>query len=43
MNLLDSINVMSESHYIDISSIKEKSFGGAKFWDLVDDDCTDYC
>jgi hypothetical protein len=27
----------------DISLIKERSFGGAKFWTLIVDDCTDYC
>ena len=28
---------------LDISSINEKSFGGAKFWLLIADDYTDYC
>jgi Reverse transcriptase (RNA-dependent DNA polymerase) len=38
-----SSNVPGERLYIDISSIKERSFGGAKFWALIVDDCTDYC
>jgi hypothetical protein len=42
-NWLGSSNVPGERLYIDISSIKERSFGGAKFWDLIVDDCTDYC
>ena len=32
-----------ERLYMDISSIKEKSYGGSKFWLLVVDDCTDVC
>jgi hypothetical protein len=32
-----------EHLYVDISSIKERSFGGAKFWALIVDDYTDYC
>jgi hypothetical protein len=32
-----------ERLYVDISSIKERIFGGAKFWALVVDDYTDYC
>jgi hypothetical protein len=28
---------------LDISSIKERSFSGAKFWVLIVDDYTDYC
>jgi transposase InsO family protein len=32
-----------EPLYIDISSIKQRSFGGAKFWALIVDDYTDYC
>ena len=38
-----SSNKPGERVYIDLSSIKEKSFGGAKFWALVVDDCSDYC
>ena len=40
---LGSSNIPGERLYIDISSIKERSFGGAKFWALIVDDCTDYC
>jgi hypothetical protein len=32
-----------EHLFIDISSIKEKGFGGAKFWALIVDDCTFDC
>jgi transposase InsO family protein len=32
-----------ERLYIDISSIKERSFGGEKFWALIVDDYSDYC
>jgi hypothetical protein len=32
-----------ECLYVDIRSIKERSFGGAKFWALIVDDYTDYC
>jgi hypothetical protein len=32
-----------ERLYVGISSIKERSFGGAKFWALIVDDYTDYC
>jgi hypothetical protein len=32
-----------ERLYVDISSIKERSFGGAKFWALIVDDYTDFC
>ena len=32
-----------ERVYVDISSIKERSFGGAKFWALVVDDYSDFC
>jgi transposase InsO family protein len=39
---LGSSNVPGECLYIDISSIEERSFGGAKFWALIFDDCTDY-
>jgi hypothetical protein len=28
---------------VDISSIKERSIGAAKFWALIVDDHTDYC
>jgi hypothetical protein len=28
---------------VKISSIKERSIGGAKFWALIVDDYTDYC
>jgi hypothetical protein len=42
-NWLDSSDVPGERLYINISSIKERYFGGAKFWALIVDDCTDYC
>jgi transposase InsO family protein len=29
--------------YVDISSIKERSFNGAKFWALIVDDYSDHC
>jgi hypothetical protein len=29
--------------YIDISLIKERSLGGAKFWALIVDNFTDFC
>jgi hypothetical protein len=32
-----------ECLYVNISSIKERSFGEARFWDLIVDDYTDYC
>ena len=32
-----------ERVYLDISSIKEKSYGGSCFWVLIVDDYTDYC
>jgi hypothetical protein len=40
---LGSINLPGERLYIDKSSIKERSFGGAKVWALIADDYTDYC
>jgi hypothetical protein len=40
-NWLGSRNLPGECLYVDISSIKERSFGGAKFWALIVDDCTD--
>jgi hypothetical protein len=42
-NWLGSSNSPGERLYVDISSIKERSFGGAKFWTLIVDDYTDYC
>jgi hypothetical protein len=42
-NWLGSRNVPCERLYMDISSIKQRSFGGAKFWALIVDECTDYC
>jgi hypothetical protein len=38
-----SSNVSRGIHYVDISLIKVERFGGAKFWALIVDDCTDYC
>jgi hypothetical protein len=43
MNWSSSSNVPGEQLYIDISAIKERSFGGVKFWALIVDDCTDNC
>jgi hypothetical protein len=40
---LGSSDSPGERLYIDISSIKERSFGGAKFWALIVDDYSDYC
>jgi hypothetical protein len=33
----------SERVYLDISSNKDKSYGGSRFWVLIVDDYTDYC
>jgi hypothetical protein len=35
--------IPGERLFVDISSIKGESYGGAKFWALVVDDCTDFC
>jgi hypothetical protein len=40
---IGSSNFSGERLYVDISSIKESSFGGAKFWALIVDYYTDYC
>jgi hypothetical protein len=40
---LGSSNLPDERLYIDINSIKERSFGGATFWALIVDDYSDYC
>jgi hypothetical protein len=42
-NWLGSSNIPCQRLYIDISSIQERSFGGAKFWAVIVDKCTDYC
>jgi hypothetical protein len=42
-NWLGSSNLPGEHLYVNISSIKERSFGGAKFWSLLVDDYTDFC
>jgi hypothetical protein len=42
-NWLGSSNLPGERLYVNISLIKERSFGGAKFWALIVDDYTDYC
>jgi hypothetical protein len=42
-NWLASSNMPGERLYVDISSIKERSIGGANFWALIVDDFTDYC
>jgi hypothetical protein len=39
---LGSSNFPDECLYVDVSLIKERSFGGAKFWALIVDDYTDY-
>jgi Reverse transcriptase (RNA-dependent DNA polymerase) len=36
-------HVPGERLYIDISSVKDASYGGSKFWTLIVDDCTDFC
>ena len=35
--------IPGERVYLDISSIKDASYGGSKFWALIVDDYTDYC
>jgi hypothetical protein len=40
-NWLGSSNFSGERLYVDIISIKERSFGEAKFWNLIVDDYTD--
>jgi hypothetical protein len=40
---LGSGNLQGERLYVDISSIKERSFGAAKFWASIVDDYTGYC
>jgi hypothetical protein len=42
-NWLGSSDIPGEHLYIDISSIKERSFGGAKFRALILDNYTDFC
>jgi hypothetical protein len=42
-NWLNSSDVPGERLYINISSIAEKSFGGAKFWAFIIDNYSDYC
>jgi hypothetical protein len=42
-NWLGSSNLPGERLYFDVSSIKERIFGVAKFWALIVDDYTDYC
>jgi hypothetical protein len=41
-NWLGSSNLPGERLYVDISSIKERSFGRAKFWALIVDNYKDY-
>jgi hypothetical protein len=36
-----SSNIPEECLYVDISLIKDESLGGAKFWALIVNDCTD--
>ena len=38
-----SSKLPGERIYLDISSVRDVSFGGAKFWVLIVDDYTDYC
>jgi hypothetical protein len=42
-NWLDSSNFPGECLYAYISSVKERSIGGAKFWALIVDDHKVYC
>jgi hypothetical protein len=42
-NWLGSSNLPGERLYVDIRSIKERSFSEAKFWALIIDDHTYYC
>jgi hypothetical protein len=42
-NWLGSSTFSGERFYADISSIKERIFGGVKFWALIVDDYPDYC
>jgi hypothetical protein len=42
-NWLVSSKLPGDCVYVDISSIKERSIGGEKFWALIVDDYTDYC
>jgi hypothetical protein len=35
--------VPGERLYMDISSVRDVSLGGSKFWVLVVDECTDHC
>jgi hypothetical protein len=42
-NWLGSSFFPGERVYVDISSFKERSSGGAKFWALIVDDYSDYC
>jgi hypothetical protein len=38
-----SSKIPGERIYLDISSVQDVCFGGAKFWVLIVDDYTDYC
>jgi hypothetical protein len=40
---LGGYNIPGERIYINISSSKERSFGGAKFWALVNDEYSYFC
>jgi transposase InsO family protein len=42
-NWLSSSNLPEECLYVDISLIKERTIGGAKFWALIVDNYTDDC
>jgi hypothetical protein len=35
--------VLGERLFMDISSVRDLSLGGYKFWVLVVDECTDHC
>jgi hypothetical protein len=35
--------IPGERLYMDISSVRDLSLGGSKFWDLVVDKCTNHC
>ena len=39
----DGSQVPGERAYLDISSIRDESYGGSRFWCLLVDDYTDYC
>jgi hypothetical protein len=40
---VEGSQVPGKQIYLEISSIKDRSYGGSKFWVLIVDDYTDYC